>query len=199
MQFTGVTYQNTELTDLPTFERLDGELKGFIEQVNGLVAYNGGIQFRGCVKDPKWISLEEVWTGASALYKTYDILTASDIPFAQDGFGDQFILRNNVVYRLSSEYGDLENLDVTLFGFIGEIIKNPVEYLMLAAFNDLYEMGVKLDSGQLINVMPPFIIETEETRSYKPVSTFEQLEFLKNIYQQTKNLEDGQQIRLDRI
>ena len=112
MKFTGILYQNNEITDLETFRKLPGELQAFLNQSNGLVALNGGIQIRGCVSEPSWISLREVWIGSLSLKETYNCLTDTDIPLAQDPFGDQFILRDGNVHRLNSEYGDLENLEL---------------------------------------------------------------------------------------
>jgi hypothetical protein len=196
MEFTGIIYRNDKITDLETFEKLPNELKAFLEQSNGLIAFNGGLQIRGCVSGPNWISLKEIWTGESNLFRTYTCLTETDIPFAQDPFGDQFILRDGFVYRLNSECGELQNLELGFNDFLKTIIKNPIEFLMLESFNELLEMNIRLECGQLMNVYPPFMFNSDDQRSFKPVPTNEQISFLKSIYLQTKDLPEGQQIKI---
>ena len=196
MKFKEVTYHNTEITDKGTYKRLPSELKEFYSEYNGLVICNGGLQFKGCVNEPKWISLRDVWTGLLSLHNTYKDLLESDIPFAQDCFGDQYLLRDGSVIRLSSESGDIDNLDLTFKQFIDEVIKRPTEFLALESFNDLNEMDIKLKEGQLMNVFPPFMFNCDGDRSFKPVPAEEQISFLKSIYSQTKNLPDGQSIKI---
>ncbi|MGL1889092.1 MAG: SMI1/KNR4 family protein [Reichenbachiella sp.] len=181
---------------METFKKLPVELANFLKQTNGLIALNGGIHIRGCVSQPNWISLDEVWTGESSLYRTYDCLTETDIPFAQDPFGDQFILRDETVWRLNSEYGELENLELSFNGFLNAVINNPIEFLMLESFNQLFEMNIRLEPGQLINVYPPFMFNSNDERSFKPVSTKEQIQLLKKLYLETKDLPEGQQIEI---
>ncbi len=196
MNFKAITYHNTQITDKQTFDGLPSELKEFYREYNGLVICNGGLQFKGCINDPKWISLEDIWTGLSNLHSIYDEVLESDIPFAQDCFGDQYLWRDKQVIRLSSESGDIENLDLTFNQFLDEVIKNPTEFLALESFNQLYEMDIKLQDGQLMNVYPPFMFKCDGDRSFKPVPSEEQISFLKSIYTQTKDLPEGQSFKI---
>jgi len=198
MEFTGITYHNNEITDFETFEKLPNELRDFLKQSNGLIAFNGGLQIKGCTSNPDWISLQEVWNGKLRLVQTYDCLLETDIPFAQDPFGDQFILRDNLVYRLNSKFGELENLDLTFNKFIEAVVNNPVEVLMLESFNQLFQMKIRLKPGQLINVFPPFMFDigNNEERVFKPVPAPEQISFLKKLYLETKQLSEGQNIEI---
>ena len=197
MEFTGVIYQNKEIDDLETYKKLPVELATFLKQTNGLIALNGGIHIRGCVIQPQWNSLKEVWTGESSLFRTYSCLTETDIPFAQDPFGDQFILRDGTVWRLNSEYGELESLELNFNGFLNAIIADPIEFLMLESFNQLFELNIRLEPGQLMNVYPPFMVNTNDERSFKPVSANEQIQFLQMLYQKTKDMPEGQQIKIE--
>ncbi|QSE98990.1 SMI1/KNR4 family protein [Fulvivirga lutea] len=194
MEFTGIIYHNTDISDKSTFDKLPKELQDFFSQVNGIIAYNGGLQIRGCINEPEWISLEAIW---SDLHKTYDCLTKEDIPFAQDAFGDQFIWRNGHIHRLSAEFGELEDLELDFSSFLEKETENPVDFLMLESFNQLYDSDIRLSPGQLMNVYPPFMFDTNDNRSFKPVPAKEQIDFLKSIYLQTKDLPDGQQMKIN--
>lgn len=196
MNLTNITYRNELIEDRGTFDLLPSELKEFYLQCNGLVALNGGIQFRGCVFEPKWISLIEIWKGNSKLDIVYDVITKDDIPIAQDGFGDQYIYRDGQIYRLCCESGELENLNCSFTQFLKEIEKDPRDYLALQQIEELRSIGIKLKNGEMMNVFPALIVNTNSKRSYRPIPTNEQIEYLKDLYLQTKDLEDGEEIEV---
>ena len=75
-----------------------------------LATFDGGLHVHGACLDPGWHSLRHVLEGPEALYRLYSVLAPTDIPFAQDALGDQFILRQGIVHRLAAETGDLEAL-----------------------------------------------------------------------------------------
>jgi hypothetical protein len=195
MRFKNIIFENTEITDFETFEKLPNYLQEFLKHKNGFIALNGGIQFRGCVSKPSWLSIENIWLGNNSLLNTYESLSASDIPFAQDGFGDQFIIRDNNVLRLSLENGLLENLDLSFKEFLNLIEINPIEFLMLEPFEALFDLGKKLMPGQLMSVYPPFTFDSDKVRSFEPISAMERVNFLKDLYTQIKDLPDGSDTR----
>ena len=197
MNLPDTTYQNETIEDRDTFNLLPNELKEFIFKCNGLVALNGGIQFKGCVNLPKWISLYETWKGKLKLYNVYEAVESTDIPIAQDAFGDQYLYRNGNIFKLNSESGELESLNCTLKQFIKNIETDAIDYLSLQQIFELKDMGIELKNGELMNVYPPFIFKSESERSYKPVPAIEQISFLQNLYIQTKDLEDGQSMNIE--
>jgi hypothetical protein len=197
MNLPNTTYKNETIEDRTTFNLLPNELKEFFLKCNGLVALNGGIQFKGCVNKPKWISLHETWNGDSKLCDVYEVVEQNDIPIAQDAFGDQYLYRTANIFKLNCESGDLENLNCTLEQFIKNIETDAIDYLSLQQIVALKEMGIELKDGEMMNVYPPFMFNSENERSYKPVPAIEQINYLKNLYIQTKNLEDGQPIKME--
>jgi len=179
MELTHVTYQGKALDDKETFNALPENLQKFLKQVNGLIAYDGGLHVRGCVKKPKWHSLHEVWKGAHSLSKNYKKIKEDDIPFAEDCVGDQFLLRGGKVIRLLSETGDIEKLNLTFNEFIKKIPKSPIKTLGLHPLLQFQKEGGKLKPGKLLNIYPPFCTkESANGVSIKDISAIERLDFL---------------------
>lgn len=156
MEFKGVTYlENQDITDEETFECLPEDLATFYENVNGIIAFQGGLQIRGCVVKPHWNSLYEAWKGENALHKTYTNLDKDDIPFAQDCMGDQYFLRDEMVWILQSETGEVYDLEVDFIDFIEEAIEDPVEFLSLHPLVQYLSEDESLKPGQLLSCLPP--------------------------------------------
>jgi hypothetical protein len=103
---------------------------------------------------------------------------------------------NSVIYQGESITDKLSFND-----FLREAISNPVEFLSLNPLLQYQQDGGTLQPGELLNAYPPFSMkaEPEQTYSIKNVPALEQRSFLANFYEQTKNLKDGQQIRIKPI
>jgi len=165
--------------------------------VNGIIAFNGGLHIRGYVSSPDWHSLQNAWKGDDAFYKLYDEVEETDIPFGQDCLGDQFLLRDNVVFQLSAETGDLENLNLTFGQFLKEAMTDPMEFLLLQPLQQFMNEGGQLNPGELLNVYPPLCTkESADGVSLKNIPTSERISFLADFARQLKELPDGQRIEI---
>jgi hypothetical protein len=140
----GVTFQGPPVDDLEVLVRLAPVHRALLEQVNGFVAYSGGLHVRGAVREPEWHSLRAAWKGREALSVLYPAVESMDVPFAQDAFGDQFLLREGMVYRLFGKTGDVENLDVSLDGFLEQACADPLGYLNLSPLEQFQAEGGRL-------------------------------------------------------
>jgi hypothetical protein len=182
MKLLGVTYKNTEIDDQGTFNALPEVLKKFISQVNGIIGYKGGIHFRGCVKEPLWHSINEVWTGKLAFWKKYPDVLDIDIPFAQDCMGDQYLLRNDKVVRLYGETGELEFMGITFIEFLDAVEKDPLTILGLYPLAQFEAEGNRLQPGMLLQAFPPFCTKSPlESITVKAVPVEEQLIYLADL------------------
>src|SRR5687768_5955921 len=112
MEQTYITFKGSNVSDPEILKRVPEDYRRLLNQINGFVMFDGGLHVRGAVLTPEWHSLRKVWLGDLALYNLYPALKETDVPFAQDCLGDQFILRDDVVYRLSADSGDLECLEM---------------------------------------------------------------------------------------
>ena len=164
---------------------------------DGIVLFDGGLHIRGISIEPKWNSLKEMWEGDNALYKIYANVEKTDVPFGQDCIGDQFILRNNTVYKLYAETGEIDCLQVNFTEFIKVCNENPMEYLSLEPLVLYENEGKKLKPGQLLNVYPPFCTkESENGISLNAIPTLEKLRFLMSFYKQIANVSDDSSIKI---
>src|SRR4051812_37693754 len=154
-------YHGPPIDDEAILERLPAPYVALLRSVNGYVAYHGGLHVRGACREPTWHSLRHNWLGDGALHKLYPSLTPDDIPFAEDALGDQFIVRGGTVHRLAGETGDLSPLGVDLPDFDARTRADPLEYLSLQPLWQFRADGGELQPGQLLSVMPPFVLNTQ--------------------------------------
>ena len=166
MEFKGVTFRSDEMMDEVLLAKLPEDLQEFYQVTNGIVAYNGGLHMRSCINSDNWNSLSRYWTGEKALHLTYANLLSSDIPFAQDCVGDQYFLRDDVVWLLGAETGEVMDMETDLDGFIENAIKDPVEYLAMEPLVYYLDMEGDLEPGQLIHVVPGLSLELPEDTEY---------------------------------
>jgi hypothetical protein len=191
MKLKRVLQQRINISDTDTFDKLPLELQAFFKEYNGLIAFEGGFIIRACVKEPAWLSVQAAYTGGQALARQYTYVQESDIPFALDCFGDQYLWRKGAIVKLNAEYGEVEELAESLAAFMAEVENDPVEYLALESFRSYLAKGNTFTPGQLINVYPPFTMNSANERVLKAVPAEEQMAFLLNFYQQIKPLAEG--------
>jgi hypothetical protein len=185
MDFPGVTYVGPDADDREVLERVPEDLRRLLEQVNGLVAFDGGLHIRGAVKEPLWHSLRHAWTGGLAFHERYASVQPGDVPFAQDAVGDQWLLRDGRVVSLASETGELEPLGQTFGEFLEAARAAPVETLGLEPLMQFHAEGGTLPLGRLLNVYPPFCTkESADGVDLSPVPAIERLEFLADLARQ---------------
>jgi hypothetical protein len=84
-----VTYRgNQGSLSSAALQKVPGDLMRMLEDINGFVAFDGGLHLRGVCQAPEWHSLEEVWDGGHALHRLFPAVRADDVPFAQDCLAD---------------------------------------------------------------------------------------------------------------
>jgi hypothetical protein len=185
VEFEGVTFVGPEVDDIELLGALPGELQQFLREANGLVAYGGSLHLRGACREPAWHSPRHVWKGERAFHARYSAVGESDIPFAEDSVGDQWLLSDGLVVRLLAETGDLEETGQSFTQFLAAVERDPVETLGLHSLLQFEADGGALVPGQLLNVYPPFCVE-EAARgvSLASVPAAERLDFLADLARQ---------------
>jgi hypothetical protein len=195
LDLEGVTYQGRPVDDPETLSRLTPAHRALLLKLNGFVAYSGGLHVRGAVREPDWHSLRAAWEGPAALHVLYSTVEAIDVPFAQDALGDQFLLRDGVVYRLVGETGELQGLDVDLGSFLERVSADPRSYLNLPPLEQFWEDGGRLLPGQLLSVYPPFVAkESAAGVSLRAVPAADRMVFLASLARQLHDVPDGSRI-----
>lgn len=194
-----ITYQGPPIDDPEIFDRLPQPLRDLLLQVNGYIQQGGGFHVRGACSEPGWHSLREVWTGDLALSRLFPAVQESDVPFAEDCFGDQFLLREERVFMLHAEIGEVEEVAEGLWPFLQGVQENAVEALGLEPFVAYLEDGGELEPGQLLAVRPPFCtMEAEEEGvSLRPSPAADRLRFLSRLAAQIGGVADGEEVEID--
>jgi hypothetical protein len=141
--------------DLHILEMLPGDYRELLSSSNACILFGGGLHIRGACSGPDWHSLRQVWVGADSLARLYPAVQSSDVPFAQDSLGDQFLLRDASVYRLDGETGELSDTQRDWQSFLISAQADPVNFLSLNRLLQYESDGVALKPGQLLSTYLP--------------------------------------------
>jgi hypothetical protein len=171
-------YLGPPIDDVEILALLPLPLRKFLEQTNGYIAFHGGLHVRGACLAPEWHSLRWAWIGDHALYTLFPVLNATDVPFAQDALGDQYVLRDRHVQRLDAETGELTALGVDLAEFDIAVRASPIAFLNLAPLERFRADGGILVPGQLLSVYPPYCVNAGASdRSFRAVRADDRIRF----------------------
>ena len=198
MNLEHITYTGSEFDESSKIiEKLPDNLVSLLKQINGFIQYGGGLHLRGVCNEPEWHSIENMMIGPFSLHNSYPAITDTDIPFAEDCVGDQFLLRNRNVIKLFSETGEVEEYGFGLATFLDNASENPVEFLGMEPLLQLQNEGGGLEPSELIHVYPPFCTkEAENGVSLRAVSSSEVLLYLADFSKQISGLGEGEQIEV---
>lgn len=179
------TWVGGDSDDQVLLGELPDDLRSVIASPAGFILHHGAIHFRGCVSRPEWHSLREAWHGERAFHRLYPGVFETDIPFAQDQMGDQYLLRGNVVFRLDAETGDVSRFASDLETFLAGIGDDITEYLNVG-------LDHELPPGRLLHAHPPFCMaESGRGASLRAVPADELILFHADLARQIRDVPDG--------
>lgn len=127
-----------------------------------MVAFGGGLHLRGPCLAPEWHSLRAAWRGPGALHQSFEAVLPSDVPFAEDCVGDQYLLRGGEVVQLFAEVGEVEALGQGLDEFIAAAIADPEEVLCTEPLQVFLRDHEALSPDSALQVEPPFCEDADE-------------------------------------
>ena len=195
MELPGLTYRGAAIDDVGIIDRLPTELQQLIALRNGFVAFRGGLHVRGACTTPSWHSLRIAMEGPASFAARFRTVKQGDVPFAQDVFGDQFILRGNAVLKLDSYADQLEPVADSLTGFFEKVQADPISLLSLGHLAQYETTGETLRPGELLMEWPPFVVEgSDKGVSLRRIPALERLEFLADIARQLRGVADGTKV-----
>lgn len=130
MNLEHITYKGPEFEEGSTIiSKLPENLVSLLKQINGFVQYGGGLHVRGVCKEPEWHSIESIIKGPLSLHNAYPSINESDVPFAEDCVGDQYLMRDRKIIKLFSETGEIEELGCGLASFLKKRLKIQLNFL----------------------------------------------------------------------
>ena len=183
------TWEGGDSDDKELLDELPAELRAVIANLNGFIVHHGAIHFRGCVEQPAWHSLREAWHGPHAFHRLYPGILETDVPFAQDQVGDQYLLRGKEVFHLDAETGEVGRFDADLESFLSGIADDIAEYLNVG-------LDHQLPPGFLLHAHPPFCVaESGQGTSLRPVPAKELILFHADLASQIRDVPDGAKVK----
>jgi hypothetical protein len=190
------TFRGPPIDDPQILEDLPADLREFLEEQNGFVRYGGGLHVRGACREPLWHSLREVMEGATSLHRLYpDVVDPTDIPFAQDCSGDQFLIRGGEVHQLAAEVGEIDPMDRDLKQFLEDIEKDPIENLCMHPLQAYAPDGGSLPIGKLLLAYPPFCTgKSGGNASLRVENALEVIKYHADFARQIAESEDGEDV-----
>jgi hypothetical protein len=186
----GMTWKGESIDDVEILRELPPELFRILSQVNGFILHEGALHVRGASSDPEWHSLRVAWQGPKSFAALYPDVRKTDIPFAQDMVGDQFLLRDGAVVRLAAETGEIEPMCDSLQKFF-DGVRNDIETFLNAGLTH------KLKPGELLYAFPPFCFNNEgEKISLSPISAWGLISAHADLARQIRDVPDGEKIKI---
>ena len=188
MNISGITWRGESVDDVEILRELPPSLVCILSDTNGFILHDGALHVRGACVTPEWHSLRVALRGPSAFHTLYPSVHATDIPFAQDQVGDQFLLRDGRVFRLSGETGDIEPLADSLDDFFKRAGEDIEEFVNVG-------VGHTVQPGELLLAYPPFVFrESGAGASFKPVRAGEVILFHADLARQIRDVPDGGEV-----
>ena len=189
-EFAGITWRGPDITDEEILAELPVGLFELLRELNGFVLHGGALHVRGACLKPEWHSLRVAWRGEMAFHHLYDVVQQADVPFAQDSFGDQFIWRDEAVWRLFAETGEVEEVAAGLNEFWESVNRDIEGYLNVSKG--------ELQPGQLSLAYPPFCVEeSEQNVASSKVPALEAIAFHANLAQQLRDVPEGAKVKFN--
>lgn len=198
MEFEGIVFEgpphnDEERGDPKLLGELPVELSRLLKERNGFIAFSGGLHVRGVCNEPSWHSLREAWKGEGALHVRYPEVKPTDIPFAQDCVGDQYLLRDGEVVQLFAEMGEVEHLDMNLAEFFQAAKDDPADMLCTDPLELFLESNPRLAPGHLLQVYPPFCCDADE-RTLRDMPAEDLLDYHTELSHRLSELPEGAEL-----
>jgi hypothetical protein len=184
----GITWRGESIDDVELLPKLPRELTHLLTDTNGFILHHGALHVRGASLAPGWHSLRRALEGQDAFHSLYETVHASDIPFAEDQCGDQFLLRSDEVFRLVAETGEVERLARSLEEFLSRVNQDIEGFLNVG-------LSHTLEPGQLLLAYPPFCVEQSDTPSLGAVPAHEAIQIHAELARQIRDLPEGGKIK----
>jgi len=191
-----LTFSGPPIDDPATLTRLPSLLAAALRGRNGVIAYGGGLHVRGACREPAWHSLRAAWEGPNAFHALYPGVQSTDIPFAEDAFGDQFLVRAGAVVRLEAEWGGIVEVSVSVERFFASLVADANSVLGFDPRQVLAALAAPLAPGQLVQAFPPFVLKTEAKVQLHPVLTDQLRRSLAILADELRGLPDGKSVRV---
>jgi hypothetical protein len=196
LELPHLIYAGAPLDDPAILDRVPADLAAALRARNGCIGYLGALHVRGACQAPAWHSLRHAWEGPDALHQLFEEVGPADVPFAEDAFGDQFLLRDGRVVRLSGELGEVGAVAESLESFVASLWSDAEQVLDYQPLLTFRQGGSELRPGELLAAHPPFALQSDRsTRELRAVDALERRRLLAALARRLHGLPDGAEVR----
>jgi hypothetical protein len=179
MAATDYSYIGPPIDDSHILVELPVPLIRLLVERNGFIAYDGGLHVRGACLAPSWHSLRYWLRSDDALHRQFSAVRESDVPFAEDAFGDQYLTRDDEVHRLVAAQGEVQALSFGVKGFLAAVERDPVGFLGLEKLRKFRDEGGVLAPGELLSPDPSTMAaESSRGIGFRAIPAAERIAFL---------------------
>lgn len=190
MTISGITWAGQAMDDPAILTAMPEDLVVVLRATNGFIVRHGALHVRGACLTPSWHSLRHATEGDAAFSALYDEVLRTDIPFAEDMLGDQFLLRAGRVMRLVAETGEVEEKEKSLKRFFERVEEDVAAYLNVS-------LDQRVDPGMLLSAFPPFCLDTENGYQLKSCPSEQVIAFHADFARQIRSVGDGESVRIE--
>ncbi len=190
MRISGITWSGPPVDDAALLGTLPDALATLLAAQNGFIVHNGALHVRGVCDVPPWHSLRRAWKGAGGFAALYEEVQPTDVPFAEDMLGDQFLLRGQRVMRLVAETGEVEEMSASLGSFFASVEEDIVTFLNVS-------LQRELEPGMLLFAYPPFCLNTKDGHQMKPCPSDQVIAFHADFARQIRSVGDGESVQIE--
>ncbi|MDZ4288174.1 MAG: hypothetical protein U0984_09455 [Prosthecobacter sp.] len=190
MNLPVITWKGEGIDDIEILPNLPHNLLNLLAETNGFILHSGALHVRGATTAPDWHSLRAAWHGTHAFHILYEAVQSSDIPFAQDQVGDQFLTRDCTILRLEAETGEIEPVNDSLEDFFDRVRSDISGFLNVG-------LSHTMEPGQLLRAVPPFCLQGSADKvSLRPSPATEVILWHAELAKQIRHIPDGEQVEI---
>ena len=192
-----LTFSGPPVDDPGVLDQLPAGLRAALEARNGCLAYRGALHVRGACLEPAWHSLRNAMLGAESFAALNPQLDKAWVPFAEDAFGDQFLLGGGRVWHLTAETGEVAEVAASVEEFFHDVLTDIAGVLRYEPTRAVNLVGGELKAGKLISVYPPFVLDADNGgRSFRALEALEVRASLAAFAAQIRGLPDGATVQI---
>ncbi len=169
---------------------LPSELECYYNRKCPLYLFNGNLQIRGTSENPEWNNIFRYWIGEKAFYKRYISIAKADVLFGQDAYGDQYFIRNSIIYKLFCETDEIYCFEQPFHAWLETVYQDPEKYLSINPEN-------LINPGKLLLAYPPFCMKESKNCKIKEIALDEVIEFHAELAGKIRNLKNGEKIEIN--
>jgi hypothetical protein len=170
------------------------ELLALLRERNGFYAYESALHVFPATEKTGVMDLDQ-WNSDELWRKEYGSMADRCLFFAEDAFGQPFVLRDDRVFTMESENGELEEIAEDLEGWARWILDDPDFATGYPLAREWQEMRGPLAPGKRLFPGVPFVLDgAYEIENLAEVDAIKAMRLRGKLARQLKNVPPGAKV-----